>query len=103
MSDDEVYVRHYSVTGLFERLRADAGRFPDTMDQRYGAWAQLATLFRLVFDGGRRGKLRLPARHGYLFNPDRYRFLEGHRGAGFQPAGDGQVRNLPHIRRRSWP
>jgi hypothetical protein len=77
MSDDEVYVQHYSVSGLFERLRADAGRYPDTMDQRYGAWAQLLALFRLVHDGARHGKLRLPARHGYLFNPDRYPFLEG--------------------------
>jgi hypothetical protein len=77
MSDDEVYVQHYSVTGLFERLRADAGRYPDTMDLRYGAWAQLLALFRMVHDGGRHGKLHLPARHGYLFNPDRYPFLEG--------------------------
>jgi hypothetical protein len=77
MSEDEVYVKHYSVTGLFERLRADAGRYPDTMDLRYGAWAQLVALFRMVHDGGRHGKLHLPARHGYLFNPDRYPFLEG--------------------------
>ncbi len=77
MSEDEVYVKHYSVTGLFERLRADAGRYTDTMDQRYGAWAQLLALFRLVHDGGGHGKLRLPARYGYLFNPDRYPFLEG--------------------------
>ncbi len=77
MSDYEVYVQHYSVTGLFERLRSDASRYPDTMDLRYGAWAQLLTLFRLVHDGARHGKLRLPARHGYLFNPDRYPFLEG--------------------------
>jgi hypothetical protein len=77
MSDDEVYVKRYSVTGLFERLRADAGRYPDTMDLRYGAWAQLLALFRMVHDGGRHGKLHLPARHGYLFNPDRYPFLEG--------------------------
>jgi hypothetical protein len=88
MSDDEVYVKHYSVTGLFERLRADAGRYPDTMDLRYGAWAQLLTLFRLVHDGGRHGKLRLPSRQGYLFNPDRYPFLEGRpHGAQRQPGG----------------
>jgi hypothetical protein len=86
MSDDEVYVRHYSVTGLFGRLRADAGRYPDTMDQRFGAWAQLLALFRMVYDGGRHGKLRLPARHGYLFDPDRYPFLEGRRpGSQRQP------------------
>jgi hypothetical protein len=72
-----VYERHYSVTGLYERLRADAGRHPDTMDQRYGAWAQLLTLFRLIHDGGSHGSLRLPPRHGRLFDPDTYDFLEG--------------------------
>lgn len=74
---DAVYLRHYSVSGLFEKLRADAGRFPDTMDQRFGAWAQLVSLFRLVHDGGGDGKLYLPARHGTLFDPERYPFLEG--------------------------
>ena len=57
------------------------------MDQRYGAWAQLLTLFRLVYDGGGHGKLHLPARHGYLFDPDRYPFLEG------RPTGRGGSRN----------
>lgn len=77
LSGDDVYVKHYSLTGLFERLREDKGRYPDTMDQRYGAWAQLLALFRLVYDGGRHGELRIPPRHGYLFDPDRYCFLEG--------------------------
>lgn len=77
LSDDEVYIKHYSVTGLFERLREDAGRYPDTMDHRYGAWAQLVALFRLVYDGGGHGKFRLPQRHGHLFKPDRFPFLEG--------------------------
>jgi hypothetical protein len=77
MSNDAVYANFYSVTGLFERLRADAGRYPDTMNQRYGAWAQLLTLFRMVYEGGRHGGLRIPARKGYLFDPDRYPFLEG--------------------------
>jgi hypothetical protein len=77
MSGEAVYVNHYSVTGLFERLRADAGRYPDTMDQRYGAWAQLLSLFRIVHDGARHRGLDLPARKGYLFDPDRYPFLEG--------------------------
>jgi hypothetical protein len=36
------------VLGLFERLREDAGRHTDTMDHRFGAWAQLLTLFRLT-------------------------------------------------------
>ena len=77
MSQSEIYTRNYSVTGLFERLRTDAGNYPDTMDQRYGAWAWLLSLFRLVYDGGGHADLYLPARHGQLFDPDEYSFLEG--------------------------
>jgi hypothetical protein len=77
ISTDPVYTNFYSVTGLFERLRADDGRYPDTMNQRYGAWAQLLTLFRLIYEGGSHGGLKIPPRHGYLFDPDRYNFLEG--------------------------
>ncbi len=76
LSNDEVYQNFYSVTGLFERLREDAGRYTDTMDHRYGAWAQLLTLFRLIYDGGRHAGMRIPVRRGYLFDPDRYCFLE---------------------------
>jgi len=73
-----VYTNYYAVNGLFERLRADAGRFPDTMNQRYGAWAQLLSLFRLIYDGARHGTaFQLPPRQGHLFHPDRYPFLEG--------------------------
>jgi len=79
LSNDRVYVNYYAVTGLFDRLRADAGRFPDTMDLRYGAWAQLLTLFRLIYEGGRHGGLHIPARQGYLFDPRRYSFLEASR------------------------
>jgi len=77
LSNDEVYQKYYSVIALFERLREDAGRYVDTMDQRFGAWAQLLTLFRLIYDGGRHGSFRVPARKGYLFDPGRYPFLEG--------------------------
>jgi len=77
LSTDEVYEKFYSVAGLFQRLREDAGRYTDTMDHRFGAWAQLLTLFRLIYDGGRHGAMKLPARKGYLFDPDRYPFLEG--------------------------
>ncbi len=82
LSDDSVYHGHYSIAGLFQRLRDDDARYPDTMDQRYGAWAQLLTLFRLIHDGAAHGSLRLPARHGRLFNPDTWDFLEG------RPYGD---------------
>ncbi|MDV3001114.1 MAG: hypothetical protein N5P05_002720 [Chroococcopsis gigantea SAG 12.99] len=77
MSQDAVYTRYYSVSGLYERLREDAGNYSDTMDQRYGAWAWLLSLFRLVYDGGGHADLYLPARHGQLFDPDEYPFLEG--------------------------
>ena len=84
---DPIYVNSYSVEGLFERLREDAARYPDNMDQRYGAWSQLLTLFRLIYDGAKYGTTRLPARQGKLFDPDAYPFLEGrpyrsHRQAG---------------------
>jgi hypothetical protein len=77
LSSDQVYSNHYSVTGLFNRLREDAGRFPDTMNQRFGAWSQLITLFRLIYEGGQHADFKLPPRKGYLFDPDRYPFLEG--------------------------
>ncbi len=73
----ELYVRHYSVHGLFERLRADAEHYPDTMDQRYGAWAQLLALFRAVYNGCKHPQMQMPARHGHLFDPERFKFLEG--------------------------
>jgi hypothetical protein len=77
MPDSDVYTGHYSVHGLFQRLRSDAEQFPDTMEHRYGAWAQLLALFRLVYQGSRHKLLQMPAREGHLFDPDRYPFLEG--------------------------
>ena len=73
----EIFQQYYSLVGLYKRLREDAALFPDTMDQRYGAWAQLLVLFRLIHDGGEAGEIRLPRRHGVLFDPDRFPFLEG--------------------------
>src|SRR5262249_9138443 len=85
---DPVYVRHYAVTALFENLRDAAAPYPDGMDQRYGAWARLLTLFRLVHDGGGHGALRLPPRYGRLFDPDAYPFLEGRVHGSRRVAGD---------------
>ena len=85
MPEGEVYANNYSVSGLYDRLRSDAGRYPDTMDQRHGAYAWLLSLFRLIFDGGGHAALRLPTRHGQLFNPDEFPFLEG------RPSGVGRV------------
>ena len=80
--DDETFGRHYALMALFERLRADEAFHPDTMHQRYGAWAHLLALFRMVHDGARSERMLLPPRHGALFNPDRYPFLEGRIAAG---------------------
>ena len=85
MPEHPVYQQHYSLGGLFARLRADAAAWPDTMDQRFGAWAQLLALFRLIHGGGRHGDLTFVARGGSLFDPDRFPFLEG-RGPDGEPA-----------------
>lgn len=84
---DEVYVRGYSLTGLFDKLRQDDGRFPDTMEQRYGAWTRLCVLFRLIFDGAKHNTLQLPARKGHLFDPDGWPFLEGRPRSGARQVG----------------
>jgi hypothetical protein len=82
LPEDEAFLRYYSIAGLHERLREDAALFPDTMDQRYGAWPQLLVLFRMIHDGAESGPMRLPRRHGVLFDPDRFPFLEGRVAAG---------------------
>ena len=82
LPEDDTFIRYYSLSGLYERLREDAALYPDTMDQRYGAWAQLLVLFRLIHDGASSGALQLPKRQGILFNPDRFPFLEGRINAG---------------------
>lgn len=88
-----LYQQHYSVHGLFERLRADAERYPDTMDQRYGAWPQLLALFRTVYRGCTHPQMRMPARSGYLFDPARFPFLEGRTCADPRPplVSDGVI------------
>ncbi|MHC5755346.1 MAG: Eco57I restriction-modification methylase domain-containing protein [Nostoc sp.] len=96
MPPDDVYQRNYSVSGLYERLREDVGNYPDTMDQRYGAWVWLLSLFRLVYDGGGQTPEYLPARHGQLFDPDEYAFLEGRsRGSKFVKAKPIEPPRIP--------
>ena len=83
LPEDGTFVRHYSLSGLYRRLREEAALHPDTMDQRFGACAQLLVLFRLIHDGSRGYRtghaFSLPERRGVLFDPDRYPFLEGRR------------------------
>ena len=92
LPEDNTFIRHYSLTGLYQRLREDYALHPDTMDQRFGAWAQLLVLFRLIHDGARAhrtgGAVTLPERRGALFDPDRFPFLEGrHARAGVRQTG----------------
>lgn len=82
LPEDEAFLRYYSIAGLHERLREDAALYPDTMDQRFGAWPQLLVLFRMIHDGAQSGAMRLPRRNGILFDPDRFPFLEGRPAAG---------------------
>jgi Eco57I restriction-modification methylase/restriction-modification enzyme MmeI-like protein len=82
LPENEIFLQYYSLSGLHERLQEDAALFPDTMDQRYGAWAQLLVLFRMIHDGAELGATRLPRRHGVLFDPDRFKFLEGRSSGG---------------------
>ena len=88
LSSDEVYQKYYSVIGLFERLRADAGPTPTRWTTASAHGGHYLTLFRLVYDGGQHGGLKLLARRGYLFDPDRYPFLEG-RGTRSWELGSG--------------
>lgn len=93
ISDHEVYVRNYSISALWERLRADHARYPDTMEQRFGAWAQLLALFRMLYEGGKHGEFVLAERQGRLFEPARWPFLEGADTTG-QSVG---ARRLPRV------
>ena len=77
LPQNEAFLGAYSLGGLHKRLTEEAALHPDTMDQRYGAYAQLLALFRMVHDGARSGDMQLTRRHGTLFDPDRYLFLEG--------------------------
>ena len=83
--DSAIWTDNYALSKLFHRLRNDAALNPDTMEDRFGAWAQVCTLCRIVHAGARHGSLILPARRGTLFDPDRYPFLEGRDAASDPP------------------
>jgi hypothetical protein len=87
MPADPLYEENYGLRGLFKKLRDDAARHgDDLMDRRYGAWARLLSLFRLIHSGGGRDGFRFTARKGRLFDPDRFPFLEG-RSDAQEPVG----------------
>lgn len=77
MPGSSLYEQHYSVHGLFKKLRQDHEHYPDTIDHRYGAWPRLLAVFRAVYDGCHHQQMKMPPRHGHLFDPGRFPFLEG--------------------------
>jgi hypothetical protein len=95
MPRDSLYGQHYSVSALADRLRQERVEHQSGMAERRGGWASLLSLFRLVYDGGGADPNYLPARHGELFDPDAYPFLEG-RGAD-SAYDDGILDNLPAL------
>jgi hypothetical protein len=95
MPTDSLYGQHYSVGGLAQRLRQDRADYQNAMEGRRGAWATLLSLFRLVYDGGGSTDAYLPARHGDLFDPDAYPFLEGR--TADTSYTDGPLTSMPAI------
>jgi hypothetical protein len=76
MPNEPVFEQNYKLTSLLAQLQRDAANHPDTMEQRYGAWSGICSLFRLVYVGGGPNADYLPARKGQLFDPAAYRWLE---------------------------
>lgn len=95
MPADSLYGQHYSVSALADRLRQERFEHQGAMSDRRGAWASLLSLFRLVYDGGGADPNYLPARHGELFDPEAYPFLEGRDANSYY--SDGILTNLPAI------
>ncbi len=78
--DHPLYAQRMSLLGLFERLQRDHGNFPDSMNNRFGAWGHIISLSRAIYLGVEHGDFHIPPRQGDLFDPHRYPFLEGWSG-----------------------
>lgn len=96
--DGLTWRENYSLGGLFDRLQDDEARHPDTMQDRFGAWCQILALCRIVYGGATCGALRVPARRGALYDPDRFPFLEGRDNPADRPdpprVSDGTVLSI---------
>jgi hypothetical protein len=101
--DSPLFARNYTLAGLFARLAEDEARHPDTMEQRYGAWAALIALFRVAHDGltyvdpDDKTRREIPRRLGGLFDPDRFPFLEGRPSTPQADAEPDARRPLPKV------
>lgn len=87
--ENRIYEPYYSARALFDQLREDDVAHPDTMNRRFGAWSRLLALFRAIHGGAAHGELVIPARHGDVFDPQRFRFLED--AGGRVPAIDDET------------
>lgn len=96
LPQEAAWIEHYGVGALLAHLRSDKARYPDTMDQRYGAWPRLLSLFRILHDGANHDDIVIPSRAGELFDPDRYPFLEG-RPFGARRVMGERLTNLPRV------
>lgn len=74
--NSDIYVQHYSVTGLAQRLQEEAFE-EEKMASRFDAFPQLLALFRLLYSGLEDVQDPIIAYGGSLFDPDRFPFLEG--------------------------
>src|SRR5262245_21973334 len=51
--ESDLYASSYSLSRLYAQLQTDRNRHGDTIDDRYGAWARVISLFRMLHDGVR--------------------------------------------------
>jgi len=76
--DDPTYAENYAVSTLRDQLEADAVRLGDEpLERRVTAWRRLLATFNAIYAGIDHDRLRLPAYGGRLFDPARFRFLDG--------------------------
>jgi hypothetical protein len=92
--DARRYRESYALTSLHAQLQGAHAALGDRLDARYGAWARVVALFRLLHDGIDARSVPegffLPPRRGDFFDPDRFAFLEG-RAPGPRPEGPLEV------------
>ena len=70
------YQQGYGVRALHAKLDDDRAHYPDTMDERRGAWPRLLALFRLVHKGDSSGGW-IRGRGGKLFDTAEFPFHQG--------------------------
>lgn len=90
----DLYTRSYSLTQLHAQLAVDRDRKGEAaLESRYGAWARVAALFRVLHEGIQAADgSALPARGGSLFAPGTFAFLEGTSLPEGAPQGSGVPR-----------